>query len=68
MDDARLERIERHLAELMRAVEDLSDTVARQETDLARLGRRVEMLMAREAEREADEGSATFAERRPPHW
>lgn len=68
MDDARLERIERHLAELMRAVEDLSDTAARQETDLARLARRVEMLMAREAEREAGEGSASLPDRRPPHW
>jgi SlyX protein len=68
MDDARLERIERHLADLIRTVEDLSDTVARQETDLARLTRRVEMLMARDAEREADAGYATFADRRPPHW
>lgn len=68
MNEERAERMERHLADLLRTVEELSDTVARQETELARLSRRVEMLMAREAEREADEGSATFAERRPPHW
>jgi SlyX protein len=52
----------------MRTVEELSDSVARQETDLARLARRVDMLMEREAAREADEGSVSFSDRRPPHW
>ncbi|REC58518.1 SlyX protein [Rhodosalinus sediminis] len=67
-DDARQERIESHLAELARMVEDLSETVARQEATLDRLGKRVAFLMEREAEREADGGAAVFADRRPPHW
>jgi SlyX protein len=68
MDETRLEQIERHLAELARTVEDLSDAVTRQETELARLSRRVELLMQREAEREAEAGTAVFPDRRPPHW
>lgn len=68
MNEERAERMERHLADLLRTVEELSDTVARQETELARLSRRVEMLMAREAEREATEGGTLFADRKPPHW
>ena len=67
-DDARQERIESHLAELARMVEDLSETVARQEATLDRLGKRVAFLMEREAEREADGGAAVFADRPPPHW
>ena len=66
-DDERQERIERHLAELTRMVEDLSETVARQEATLERLGNRIALLMEREAEREA-EGGAVFTDRRPPHW
>lgn len=67
-EDERLERIERHLAELTRTVEELSDVVARQEATLERLGARVELLMQREAEREAEGGAEVFADRRPPHW
>lgn len=67
-DDERQERIERHLAELARMVEDLSETVARQEATLERLGNRVALLMEREAEREAEGGAAVYTDRRPPHW
>lgn len=67
-EDERLERIERHLAELTRTVEELSEVVARQEATLERLGARVELLMQREAEREAEGGTEVFADRRPPHW
>ncbi|WP_372894063.1 SlyX family protein [Rhodosalinus sp.] len=67
-EDERQERIERHLAELTRTVEELSEVVARQEATLERLGARVELLMQREAEREAEGGTEVFADRRPPHW
>ena len=61
--------LEEHVAHLARAVEELSDTVARQEAEIARLGRRIDMLIAREAEREAEAGtSAPLADSRPPHW
>jgi SlyX protein len=48
--------LEETLAHLVRTVEDLSDVVARQDAEIARLTARVQMLMTREAEREAAEG------------
>lgn len=65
------ERIEERLAHLIRAVDDLSDVVARQAGEIATLERRVAMLMLREAEREAagETGlEAPPANERPPHW
>ncbi len=63
------EALETRIAHLMRAVDDLSDVVAAQGREIDVLTRRVAMLMAREAEREADgEGAAPLADQRPPHW
>ncbi len=62
-------KLEETLAHLLRVVEDLSDVVARQDAEIARLGARVDMLMAREAEREAAEGGAVaLSDKPPPHW
>jgi SlyX protein len=62
-------RIEEHLAHLARVVDELSEVVARQDAEMARLTRRVEMLMQREAERELDAGGTVpVADQRPPHW
>jgi SlyX protein len=58
---------EERLAHLIRALDDLSEVVARQDREIAVLTRRVEMLMSREAEREAT-GAAPPANQRPPHW
>ncbi|MCQ0093560.1 SlyX family protein [Roseovarius sp. M141] len=64
-----MEQLEEKIAHLVRAVDDLSDTVARQDREIAMLTRRVEMLMRREAEREADlGGSVTLGNERPPHY
>ena len=60
--------LEERIAHLARAVDDLSDVVARQAADIDRLTRRVTMLMEREAEREADGGSLALGDGRPPHW
>jgi SlyX protein len=60
--------LEERIAHLARAVDDLSDMVARQATDIGRLTRRVTMLLEREAEREADGGSLALGDGRPPHW
>ncbi len=61
--------IEETLAHLIRSVEDLSEMVARQDAEIARLKARVGLLMEREAAREADEGgTAPLADRTPPHW
>lgn len=64
----RLDSIEERTAHLMRAVEDLSDVVARQSREIDTLTRRVHMLMEREAEREAASAEAPAANVKPPHW
>ncbi|SEL30939.1 SlyX family protein [Roseovarius nanhaiticus] len=64
-----MEQLEEQIAHLTRAVDDLSDTVARQDTEIATLTRRVEMLMRREAARDSDGGgSVTLGDERPPHY
>ena len=63
------QRLEERLAHLERQLEDLSDVVARQDREIDRLTRRVEMLMRREAEREIEAGGpAPPADQPPPHW
>lgn len=64
-----MQELEEKIAHLTRAVDDLSDTVARQETVIALLNRRVQLLMEREAEREsASDGQHVVGDSRPPHW
>ncbi len=60
--------IEERLAHLTRAVDDLSDIVARQEREIAALTRRVTFLLAREADRAEAPGHAPPADTPPPHW
>ncbi|MHC9235959.1 SlyX family protein [Pseudooceanicola sp. 502str34] len=61
--------LEEHVAHMARTIEDLSDVVARQETEIAMLTRRVQLLMEREAEREsAAPGSIYLGDEKPPHW
>ena len=65
----RMAAIEERLAHLMRAVEDLSDVVARQSGEIDRLTRLNHLLMEREAGREADTGEGiALADQKPPHW
>ena len=59
--------LEEKVAHLIRAVEDLSDVVARQAGEIAGLERRVRLLMERAAEEEALR-EAPEANVRPPHW
>ncbi len=64
-----IEHLEEQIAHLTRTVDDLSDIVARQETEIALLTRRVHMLMQREGEREAAaSGGVMIADERPPHY
>ena len=61
--------LEEQIAHLTRTVEDLSDIVARQETELSLASRRLAMLMEREAGRDLDAGGTVpLADQRPPHW
>ncbi len=62
-------QIQESLAHLIRQVDELSDVIAKQDAEIARLTRRVEMLMQREAERELDVGGTIpLADQKPPHW
>jgi SlyX protein len=64
-----MSQVEEHIAHLTRTVEDLSDIVARQELEISVLTRRVQMLLEREAERQADGGGGVvLGDERPPHW
>jgi SlyX protein len=65
----RIERAEEELAHLRRAVDDLSEVVARQAGEIAALARRVGLLIERAAEAEALSGTAIpLADQRPPHY
>lgn len=64
-----MEKLEEQIAHLTKTLDELSDVVARQETEIAMLTRRVQLLMEREAEREANiGGSVVLGDERPPHW
>ena len=61
--------LEEKIAHLTRTVDDLSDIITRQQGEIMMLTRRVQMLMEREAEREAASGSGVFmGDERPPHY
>lgn len=67
--ETRLRALEEALAHLARQTEELSAVIARQDGELVRLTRRIEMLMQAAAERELDAGgSIPLADQRPPHW
>jgi SlyX protein len=59
--------LQERIAYLERTVDDLSDTVARQDRDIALLTRRVALLLEREASRQ-DEGAVVMGDERPPHY
>ena len=61
--------LEERIAHLERVVEDLSDIVARQDGEIARLTRKADFLIAREAERDAaGTGGVIIGDERPPHY
>ena len=67
--ETRLTRLEEHIAHQNSLVEELNEVVTAQRNEIDVLNRRVEMLMKRAAEQEADSmSSAPLADQRPPHW
>ncbi|WP_410217900.1 SlyX family protein [Paracoccus sp. (in: a-proteobacteria)] len=65
----RLQQLEETVAHLARLTEDLSEVIARQDRELSRLTRRMDLLMQVEAERQADAaGTVPLADQRPPHY
>jgi SlyX protein len=64
-----MQHLEERVAHLIRAVDDLSDVVARQEGEIAALRRQVARLAERAAEAEAEAGAGVvLGDQRPPHW
>ncbi|HBS49028.1 MAG TPA: SlyX protein [Rhodobacteraceae bacterium] len=64
-----MRELEERIAHLIRSLDELSDVVARQQDEIARLDRRVALLMSREAERQAEgSGGVMLGDERPPHY
>lgn len=64
-----MQQLEEKLAHLMHTVDELSDVVARQDSEIALLTHRMTALMKREAEREAaNPGHVALGDERPPHY
>ncbi len=64
-----MQALEEKLAHLQRAVDDLSDVIARQDRQIDRLQAQVDRLLRREGERERAEGGGIhLGDERPPHY
>ena len=64
-----MSEIEERLAHLIRAVDDLSEIVARQDGEIAKLRAQVDHLARREADRARDgEGGVVLGDSPPPHY
>ncbi len=61
--------VETRIAHLERMVDDLSDVIARQDSELRLVMRKLQVLAEREAEREASGASGVMlGNEKPPHW
>ncbi|MCG7624654.1 SlyX family protein [Epibacterium sp. Ofav1-8] len=64
-----MQHLEEQIAYLTRTVDELNEIVTSQQSDIDLLKRRVQMLIEREAQREAEgTGGAVFGDERPPHY
>ena len=64
-----MQALEEQIAHLTRTVDELNEVVTRQQGDIDRLNKRVQMLMEREAQREAEgSGGIVLGDERPPHY
>ena len=64
-----MEHLEEKLAHLIRANDELSDIVARQQDQIDRLTRLTDRLVERERGREAEgTGGIVLGDERPPHY
>ncbi len=64
----RLEAIEEKLAHLERAVNELSDVVARQQKELDRALNRNQQLLDKIAALDSEAGASATAHEKPPHY
>ena len=64
-----MQYLEEQIAHLTRTVDELNEVVTAQAADLDVLKRRVQLLMEREAAREAEgSGGVVLGDERPPHY
>ena len=64
-----MQHLEEQIAHLTRTVDELNEVVTAQAADLDVLKRRVQLLMEREAAREAEgSGGVVIGDERPPHY
>ncbi len=64
-----MQHLEEQIAHLTRTVDELNGVVTRQQAEIDRLSRRVEMLLQREVERAQDgSGGIVIGDERPPHY
>ncbi|WP_293577649.1 SlyX family protein [Phaeobacter sp.] len=64
-----MQHLEEQIAHLIRTVDELSDVINRQQSEIDQLTHRVAMLMERERNREQDGGGGVvFGDERPPHY
>ena len=66
--EPRITELEIKLTEAQRVAEELSDIVADQAKRLEVAERRIQMLMERAAEAEAEGGEVVTGHQPPPHW
>ncbi|MHA6264861.1 SlyX family protein [Arenibacterium sp. CAU 1754] len=64
-----MQHLEEQIAHLTRTVDELNEVVTRQQREIDVLTRRVQMLMQREADRDAQSTGGVFiGDERPPHY
>lgn len=64
-----MQHLEEQIAHLTKTVDELSAVAARQQDEIDRLTRKVEMLMQREVAREQEgTGGVLLGDERPPHY
>ncbi|MXU65288.1 SlyX family protein [Oceanomicrobium pacificus] len=66
---SRIDDLEIQLAHMARTVDELNEVVTAQAETIARMERRIALLVERAAAQEADTpGSIPLADQKPPHW
>ena len=64
-----MKHLEEQIAHLIRTVDELSEVVARQDSEISQLTRQVAMLAERERQRAAEApGAVVLGDERPPHY
>ena len=63
--ETRITALEESVAHLVKVVDDLSEVIARQDREIDRLARLLQMIMEREQD---SAGSIPLADQKPPHW